>query len=152
MSYLVVDELKTTLTQTFTIEVNRRIKVAGIRPLIVMNNSPAGTFTLSLKSGATTLASQEFDSAEIKSDLSTSDDYAYLWKRLVFDNPVQISKGDYDLVLSSSGYTFSDGSYLGWIKEYDNVFNEITGGVFPNSDWENPFSFQLFELREQEIS
>ena len=143
MTTLAVDELTTTLSQDFTINLNRRYSIEGIRPYIYMHNAPAGTFTLSVKDGVTTLASQTFDSAEIKSDLSTSDNYAHLWKRLVFDNPFQISKGTYTLELSSSGYTFSESNYLGWIREFENIFNETDGD---NDSYDNnPFSFQIFE-------
>lgn len=145
MTMLVVEELKSTLTQSFTVDLNRRITVAGIRPYIYMHNSPTGTFTLSLKEGATTHATVTFDSTEIKSDLVTSDNYAHLWKALTFVDPLQLSKGSFSLVLSSSGYSFSESSYLGWIKEHDNIFQTTDGNN--NTDYNNPLSFQLFEKK-----
>lgn len=146
MTTLVVDELQTTLTQNFTIDLNRRFELTAVRPYLLMYNSPSGTFTLSLKEGATTHASVNFTSAEIKSDLSTSNDYAYLWKTLQFSNPVFLSKGSYSLVLSSSGYTFSESAYLGWIKEHENIFNNTVdlSGV---GSFDYPLSYQLFEKR-----
>ena len=145
MTTLVLDELDTTLSQDFTINLNRRYSIEGIRPYIYMHNAPAGTFTLSVKDGVTTLASQTFDSAEIKSDLSTADNYAHVWKRLVFDNPFQLSLGTYTLELSSAGYTFAESAYIGWIREFENVFNETSGTI--NTLFDNPFSFQIFENR-----
>ena len=145
MTTLVLDELITTLSQDFTINLNRRYSIEGIRPYIYMHNAPAGTFTLSLKEGVTTLVSQTFDSAEIKSDLSTSDNFAHIWKRLVFSTPFQLSKGTYTLELSSSGYTFAESAYIGWIREYENVFNETSGTI--DTLFDNPFSFQIFENR-----
>lgn len=145
MTTLVVEELNDTLTQNFTIDLNRRYFVTGIRPYIYMHNSPAGTFTLSIKEGATTHASKDFTSAEIKSDLSTSDGFAHIWKALVFSSPLMLSKGSYSLVLSHAGYTFSETSYLGWIKEFENIFNTTDGNSTSFND--NPLSFQLFEKK-----
>lgn len=146
MTTLVVEELKTTLSQSFTVNVNRRITVAAVRPYLLMYNSPSGTFTLSLKEGATTHASKTFTSADIKSDLSTSDNYAHLWKVIEFSNPVHLSKGSYTLELSHSGYTFSDTSYLGWIKEHENIFQN-TADLTGLSSYDYPLSFQLFSKR-----
>ena len=146
MTTLVLDELITTISQTMTVDHEKRIQIAGIRPYIYMHNAPAGTFTLSIKDGATTLASKDFTSAEIKSDLSTTDNYAHLWKRLVFDNPIQLTKKEYEIELSASGYSFSESGYIGWVREHENQFNRTSGT--PISDLENPFSFQLFEYAE----
>ena len=148
MTTLVVDELKTTLTQTFTLNLNRRYNIGAVRPLIYMHNAPSGTFTISIKSGANTLVSKSFTSSDIKSDLSSSDNYAWIWKALSFDNVIQLSNGSYTLELSSSGYSYSSSSYLGWIKEHENQFNETLGT--PLSAFDNPYSFQLFEHRRPE--
>lgn len=148
MTTLVVDELKTTLTQTINLNKVRRYNIAAVRPLIYMENAPSGTFTLSIKSGATTLASKSFTSADIKADLGTSDNFAYLWKNVTFDIPVKLNNGAYTLELSSSGYSYSSSSYIGWIKEFENIFNEINGT--PQDYSENPFSYQLFEYRRPE--
>lgn len=142
MTTLVTEELRTTLTQTFTYDLNKRVSLAGIRPYLTMFNAPAGTFTFTLKRGAVTIATKDFTSTEIKSDLSTSDNYAHLWKVIQFDDPVQLTKGTYSMVISSSGYTYSTSSFLGWNKEFENKFNADDGtatGIF-----DNPFSYQLF--------
>jgi len=146
MTTLVVEELKTTLSQSFTYNLNRRSIIAAVRPYIFMYNSPSGTFTLSLKEGATTHASKTFTSADIKSDLSTSDNYAHLWKALEFSNPIYLSKGTYTLELSHSGYSFSESSYLGWIKEHENIFNN-TSDLTGVSVFDYPFSYQIFEKK-----
>ena len=141
MTKLVVDELKTTLSQTFTLTKNKRMTIEAIRPYIYMHNAPSGTFTLAVKSGGTTLASKTFTSAEIKTDLATSNNYAHLWKAITFTNPTQIENGEYELELSAAGYTYSETGYLGWIREHENLTNELAGT--PISDIENPRAFQL---------
>lgn len=148
MTTLVVDELKTTISQTFTLQYNRRYNIGGVRPLLLMYNAPSGTFTMKIKSGANTLASKSFTSADIKSDLITSDNYAWLWKGLLFDTPIPLKAGSYSLELSSSGYSYSASSFIGWVKEHENIFTTISGT--PISDLDNPYSFQLFEHRRPE--
>lgn len=141
MTKLVVDELFTTLSQTFTVTNQIRLTIKAIRPYIYMHNNPSGTFTISLKEGATTLASKTFDSASIKTDLSTSDNYAHIFKTIVFDDPVYIGDGEYEIELSSSGYSYSKSSYIGWVREHENLINEVNGT--PISDFGNPRTFQL---------
>jgi hypothetical protein len=145
MTTLVVEELRSTLTQEFTINLTRRYSVAAIRPFIYMHNAPAGTFTLTVKKDSTSLVSKTFTSAEIKTNLSTTDNYAYLWKVIEFANPLHLEKGTFTIELSSADYTFSTASYIGWIKEFENIFNQTDGG---NIDlFSNPFSYQIFEKK-----
>jgi len=146
MTALVVEELLTTLEQPFSIYLDRRITVAGLRPKIYMHNSPSGTFTFTLKRSGVTIASDSFTSTEIKSDLGTSDNYIHIWKFLDLSNVIHLGRGDYTLELSSSGYTYSDSSYLGWVKEHENLTNEIEG--VPLTNFNNPMAFQLFELKD----
>jgi len=148
MSYIVVDELVTTLTQTVTLNYDRIYHVAGLKIKLLMYNSPSGTFTLSVKQGATTLASKSFTSADIKTDLSTTDDYAYLYKALDFSLPLK--KGNYDLVLSSSGYTFSVSSFIGWIKSHENIFIEKT--TEPSSFIDNPLDVLIYEKLREDLT
>ena len=145
MTKLVVDELRTTLEQVINITQHKRITVAGLRPYIYMHNSPAGTFTIKLKDGATVLGSKDFTSSEIKSDMATSDNYIHLWKRIIFDDTVHLRAKTYTIELSSSGYTYSDSSYLAMIREHENETNVFTPSF---SDLYNPISTQLFELKE----
>jgi len=147
MSYIVVDELDTTLSQTITLDYDRIYHVAGIKMKLLMYNAPAGTFTLSLNKDATTLASASFTSADIKSDLSTTDDYAYLYKALNFSLPLK--KGSYQLVLSSSGYTYSASSFMGWIKSHENVFIEPT--TSSDNFIDNPLDVLIYEKIREDL-
>ena len=124
MSTLVVEELKTTLTQTVSFKYDRVYQIGGIKIKVLMYNSPSGTFTLSIKSGVNTLASSTFTSADIKSDLDTTNNYAWVWKAVSFSGPVPLKKGSYDIELSASGYTYSAISFLGWVKLHESFFND----------------------------
>jgi len=147
MSKLVVDELKTTLSQSITLTQDRIYHIGGIKINLFMYNSPSGTFTLSLKQGATTLVSETFTSAELKSDLSTSDDYLYLYK--AFSLNARLKKGTYTLEISSSGYTYSSSSFLGWIKSHENIFNEQSDT--PIDFTYNPFDYLIYERVREDL-
>ncbi len=70
----------------------KRIIVNSIRPYLYMHNAPAGTFTLTLNDEAGALVSKSFTSAEIKSDMETTDNYGYIYKTLIFDEKIQLTK------------------------------------------------------------
>lgn len=148
MSFIVADELIDELTQEINLTYDKIYHIGGIKIKLLMFNNPGGTFTLSIKDGATTLASESFTSADIKSDLSTTDNYAYLYKALNFSLPLK--KGSYDLVLSASGYNPTDSSFLGWIKSFENIFNAINGS--PTSLEDNPFDVLIYENTREDLT
>jgi hypothetical protein len=106
-----------------------------------MNNAPAGTFTLSIKSGATTLCSKSFTSADIKTSLGTVNNYAHVFYPIVFDSPSFLGRGSYDVVLSASGYTGTNSSFIAWIQQHENLNNELD--YEPLTDDENPLALRL---------
>lgn len=146
MTTLIVEELRSTLSQSFTLSLNQRSHIYAIKPNIYMHNAPSGTFTFTIKSGGDSLGSVSFTSSDIKTDLSTSNNYAHIRKGLIFSNPIALKNGSYTLELSSSGYTYSSGSFIGWIKDYENIFIDVTGSA--TTDFDNGQTFYLYSLRE----
>jgi hypothetical protein len=142
MTVLLVEELKTTLEQDFTLAGSRVYQISALRPFVCMYAAPSGTFTFSIKSGSNVLGSVSFTSADIQSDLNTSNNYAYIHKKLEFTNDIPLRAGSYTVEMSSSGYTYSASSFMGWAKNND-VFFDITGTV--NNETNNPHSFELWE-------
>jgi hypothetical protein len=142
---LVVEELKTTLTQNFDIDVNRRFTIEAIAPYIYIHSAPAGTFTFKIKDGATTLASNTFTSASIQAKLSTSNTYAHIWEVIQFTDLLHLTKKTYTLELSSSGYTYSRASFIGWIRPHENIYNTTDG--LNDSINNNPMGFRLYERK-----
>jgi len=142
MTVLLVEELKTTLEQDFTLAGSRVYQISALRPFVCMYAAPSGTFTFSIKSGSNVLGSVSFTSADIQSDLNTSNNYAYIYKKLEFTNDIPLRAGSYTVEMSSSGYTYSASSFMGWAKNND-VFFDITGTV--NNETNNPHSFELWE-------
>lgn len=113
-----------------------------------MHNSPAGTFTVNLKSGLNTLASKSFNSDDIKTSLDTIDSYAHVFYPIIFSENVILEKGSYDIELTASGYTFSDSAYIGWIKEYD-IYNEFE--TVPTNQLDNPYGFRILTIDNREL-
>ena len=142
MTTLLVEELITTLEQDFTLAGSRVYQISALRPFVCMYAAPSGTFTFSIKSGANTLGSVSFTSADIQSDLNTSNTYAYLHKALEFTNDIPLKAGTYTLEMSSSGYTYSSSSFMSWVKNND-LFFTVDGTI--NNETNNPHSFELWE-------
>ena len=149
MTTIVVDELVTTLSQNITLNSYRNYHIAGLKLRLLMYNAPAGTFTVSIKSGANTLSSYSFTSADIKTELNTTDNYAHLYK--VISIPYTILKsGSYEIELSSSGYTYAFGSFIGWVKSYENIFNEREDSLDDITN--NPFDILVYEKIREDLS
>lgn len=146
MSIYLCEELVTTLSASLTFSAERRHNIGGIKIGLVSYNAPSGTFTLSLKSGATTLWSDTFNHAELKTDLSVANDYLYIFK--AFSTDIKIESGVYTLEISASGYTYSTNSFLGWIRD-TNGFQVVTEGVTP-LDENSPYFVLLYENKKQE--
>lgn len=141
MSSLLVDKLVTELTHEIRLNGNSRIHIAAIYPYLFLYNSPAGTFTLSILSGATTIFSQSFDSATIKISMSTVNDYAHVFYPIIPPNPLPIEPGLFTIKLSASGYTPTESSYLGWIKQHENLQNVLE--YTPVNDTYNPYALRI---------
>ncbi len=146
MTTLVLDELKTTLEQDFTLNEDSLtgMRIKAIRPLLYLHNDPTGTFTISLKQGVTTIDSKALTMAEILSNANFSAGQ-YHWGvfNFEFDQYNTIKRGlTYTIELSSSGYSFTESAYVGWIKPHEdlvNTFNEVVD-IFTK----NPFGYQLW--------
>ncbi len=147
MTQRVVERLEGSMSQTFTLANDENYNVAYIRPLLYVYNSPAGTFTLTVTQGTFT-QSVNFTASDIQTALGTSDDYFYAWYRLNFTDQLSLKKGNFTITLSSSGYTFSESAWLGWVQEHEFRFNDLS--YTPASDDDGPLSTQLFVYRKPE--
>lgn len=145
MTQLLVHDLGTYLAQDFTVLADKRIIVEAVRPYLYFHNSPSGTFTLSLYKGATLIDSASITSSEIQTALATSNNYFHAYSRFDFENHPVLNEGAYTLKLTASGYINSSSSYIGWVALHEDLINNIT--YTPNSDSENPLTFQLWGYR-----
>jgi hypothetical protein len=138
---LLVETLKTELSQEIRLENQERYTIGAIIPYLYLHNSPVGTFTLEILSGVTSVFSQSFTSADIKTAIGTSDNYAHVFYPIVPQNPVQLDAGVYTIKLSAAGYNALGSSFLGWIRQHENLNNILD--YEPVSDSENPLAVRL---------
>lgn len=114
-----VEELHTQISQEFTVENNKRYKLEAIIPHLYVHDTPAGTFTLTLYKDVTSIFSKSFTVSDIRTSLSTSDDFIHVFYPIIPASDVYIEAGDYQLLLTKSGYTYSDSNYLGWCRNFE---------------------------------
>jgi hypothetical protein len=145
MTTLVVDKLETTLEQDLAYSGSERIAIASIAPYLLMYNNPSGTFTLSVLKGSELLFSKSFTSAEIKTAMSTTDNYAHVFYPIIPDNGIQLEGGTYKFRISASGYTASESSYMGWIRQFENIQTELD--YVPYSDLQKPYSIRIKQYK-----
>lgn len=124
--YAVVEPLEgsNTLTETISVPTGKTIVVGGIRLYLHYNNCSAGTFSLSIKSGANTVWSTTFTQAQILAAYGGGNNYFGVWYSVTLDQDITLMEGEYTINLTdSSGYTFTDDTdYLGWVKPHENRY------------------------------
>lgn len=126
MSNLLVDRINTSLEQEITVDITKRAHLAAIIPYLYLHNSPAGTFTLDFKKGADVLYSYSFTSNNVKFLMNITDDYAHVFYPIIPGILVPLESGSYSVkITASGGYSPTETSYLGWVKQYDNIQNGL---------------------------
>ena len=140
MTTLVVEDLVTTLEQNQEIE--RRLNIERVRLYLLKHDITTGQLTLSVKRNGVEIGSSTIDIADISAAT-----YFHGYVSFVFDNPLVVNRGDVVFELSSSGYTYSSGSYIAWVQEYENITNKID--VEPETDFQYPLTCQIWEYSER---
>lgn len=141
MTTLLVDKLGTSLEQNITVTGNDRVHIAAFSPYLYIYNSPSGTFTFQLIKSSVVIFSQSFTVADIKTSLGTTNNYMHCFYPIIPSSLVQMAEGTYTVKISSSGYTASNSSYIGWIKQHENIQNGIE--YTPSSDKQNPLAIRI---------
>ena len=141
MSLINVEPLKATpLIQDFKIKRNR-LHLIAIRPLLYLQDDPAGNFKLTLKQGANVLSEADFTVEDIKNNAEFNDnEYHYGFFKLDL-NAILYHDVLYTMELSSTGYVFG-ASYLGWIKEFERLTNSFNDPIWTFN--QKPFGYQLW--------
>lgn len=142
MSTLLVQRLDTELSQEIRYSSSTRCNIAALIPYIYLHNAPVGLFTLELlNSDDEVVFGQDFDSADIKASIPTTNNYAHVFYPIVPNNPIQIESGLYTIKLSASGYSPSSTSYLGWIQQFENL--QLPMEYVPVNDTEKPLAIRI---------
>lgn len=145
MTRIAADQLISNLSQT--IKLYRDMSLAGIRTKLYFHNLPAGTFYFNIYKDAQKIYSYSFDSLAAKQAIDTP--YSYFWVDLALAGNLNLEQGQYSIVLESWGYTFSEDSFIGWVKDF-NLSGDIIGE--PSDFSEYPFSFKLVEYGDREVA
>lgn len=123
----------------------RRMIIKAIRPHIYKHLSPSGTFTMTISQNGDDLGSKDFTSASIEGDgPATATNYFHGPVALIFDSPIVVNRGAFEITLSSSGYTFSEAAYIGWIAEHENIVNNFTS---TGNTLDNPLSVEIWSYQ-----
>ena len=142
MTTLLAEPLNSVLSQDFTIDDNSRHPIGAVIPYLYMHNAPSGTFTFSvINQLAETIISKSFTSTDLKTALGTTSNYCHVFYPIIPTNPIQFEKGNYIFQLSAIGYTKLDSSFIGWIRQHENLNNIL--GYVPESDGQNPLATRL---------
>lgn len=111
-----------------------------------MIGSPVGTFTLEMTGPNGVVVSGSFTSIDIKSAISTNDNYAHVFYPIIPITPIQIEKGSFTIKLISSGYSPTESSFLAWIQQHENIQNEMS--YIPADDTGNSFAVRFKSYKE----
>jgi len=141
MTTLLVDNLVVSLQQTIDVTSSERIHVAAFYPYLYVYNMPSGTFTFELIKSSVTVFSQTFTSVDIQTSLGTANSYMHCFYPIIPTSLVQMEEGTYTVKITSSGYTATEASYLGWIRQHENIQNGIN--YTPSSDRQNPLAIRI---------
>lgn len=147
MSKLVGTILESSLSNDFTLDLNERQQIGGVRAWLMSVGDPSGTFTYAIKSGVNTLWSDTFNVAEMKSDLSTSATRLHMMKAKNVDPVINLGPGTYTFELSSSGYTASSSSYLAWLVDWEGQYFDASPSLIDNLL--RPFHFEIWTYKRQ---
>lgn len=143
MSILLVETLQTELVQDIDYEGETRVEIASFIPYIYFHNVTGAVFTFEIERDSEIIFSQDFTSEEIR--LATGN-YAHVFFPIIPINPVQIEAGSYKFrIKAKSGYLAGE-QFIGWIKQYVDVQNEMS--YTPTDDSQNTFAIRFKKYRE----
>lgn len=146
MTTVLFEELKSVALEQ-NIVVEERISLKTIRLNLIKALSPAGTLILKVKDESGTIIEGTLTSAQIETQASEITALNYFHGFIDFGlEDFVLNPGNYTVELSSSGYTYSDSSYYGWVKEFENRTNRLSSAVVNVSD--SPLSFQAWEYKK----
>lgn len=149
MTTLLVEQLyeSAELEQNFTFNLNKRVRLAAFYPYIYMHNAPVGDFYIGIqKNDGAFYYEKHFTSADIKALMNTEFNSAHVFMPVIPETPILLEKGEYQIFLYAENYVYKRSAFLGWIKQHENLNNEMD--YSPSNDAENPLAFRLKVFKE----
>jgi hypothetical protein len=143
---LLVETLKDNLSQEIRYEGEDRLSMAAFIPYLYCHNV-SGTFTFQVLNGSDILVSESFTVEDIKESLGSASNYLHVFYPIIPTNPVQIENGNYTFkLIAPEGYVPSQGSFMGWIKQFENIQNSMDYNR--SSDSQNTFAIRFKSYKE----
>lgn len=148
MTELVVQELEATpLIQEVKLRRKGKHIIHALRPYVYLHNNPTGTFHFEvLDSQDNLLKSHDFTASEVKTAWGKTDPYCHGFYTINLDNKLILKNGIYKFKISSTGYSFSISSWIGWVQEHENIKYDVL--YTPIDDQQNPLTVEFWELKE----
>lgn len=141
--YFVVQELTSELSQSFSVTDEVGLRIGAVRPYLYAQGTVAGTFRMALFYNSVEIATTAtFTASDMKTAAGFVNDYFAVNYYKAFTGAVGLPRGDYEIKLISSGYTYSTTDYIGWIIEHENARNAMS--YTPANDSQRSFSFDLY--------
>lgn len=141
MTTLLVEELRTELIHEFLITKQFRNVLGAIYPYIAMVGAPAGNFKIKFYRDNNLVFTRTFTSQDLKDSLESFKDNLHVWYPIIPEFPIQLNKGLYKVRLSATGYTYSGDSFIGWIRQHENLNNKLN--YEPLNDAKNPLALRI---------
>jgi hypothetical protein len=140
---LVVYELETSITQE--IETDEIILLESIRPHLYKHNNPAGSLFLEIRNLSDDLLFTS-ESVTIQSIHDAAGE-AYFHGVVEFPINASLAKNTkYNIILKSSGYSFSELSYIGWCNGYD--LKVVENSYVPAGDLADALIMEFWERKK----
>jgi hypothetical protein len=144
LSTLAVDRLSSYFSQPITVD--KDMACLALRAKMYVHDLPEGNFAFKIMQDATEVKSFPFTSLDLQQKLQLTDDY--FWGDFAFEGLFFLTRGEYQIRLESSGYTFQESSFIGWVKDFEEIGRRVIGDPFDFSQY--PFSFNLVEAVNRE--
>lgn len=138
---LFVQEVRTSLSQTITVGTSN-IQVSAIRPHLIRWLAPAGTLTVQIWDANGNLV--ESSAAQSIASLGIGN-YWHGYQRFYLNSMLRAG-GVYKIAVVSSGYTFSESAYFGWVNDFD--LRKVPATFTPSAGAAAAFDLELWESKE----
>lgn len=125
MTTLVIEDKIENFIHEFKLELQRRYQIAGFYPYLYLIGNPSGTFTFKINNGARDVFTKSFNASDIREVMSAPLGAIRVSFPVVPFTPMIINTGNYTARIEASDYSPNSNSYLGWIREHENLSNEV---------------------------
>lgn len=113
MKTLVVDELRTTLEQSLTI--NAKTVLERVLPHLYIQGTPSGSIQLRILQGATVASVAYLELADIIAQAQKTLANYHGYVSFKFPKPPILKPGEYTVELEALTYAYDDDTFVGWV-------------------------------------